>query len=190
MNLVYASLVGMSETKVWALFHMGIKAPPARSTLADALNLRDWRIYHALAQRLIARARTVYAQEPTVLELDASVYALDTTTSSLTLAELHRGILEKPPGKKRRELEAWFAGPDGPQILFRGRVLPFDEAAALIWGRLMSEGSATGKPRSFLDMMFAAIAEANSCILVTDNEKHFEGIKLLNPLRTSRHKKA
>ena len=33
------------------LFHMGLKAPPARSTLADALNQRDWRIYHALAQR-------------------------------------------------------------------------------------------------------------------------------------------
>jgi len=46
------------------LFHMGLKAPPARSTLADALNLRDWRIYHALAQRLIARARALYAQEP------------------------------------------------------------------------------------------------------------------------------
>ena len=46
------------------LFHMGIKAPPARSTLADALNLRDWRIYHALAQRLIARARALYAEEP------------------------------------------------------------------------------------------------------------------------------
>jgi hypothetical protein len=39
------------------LFHMGMKAAPARSTLADALERRDWRIYHALAQRLIARAR-------------------------------------------------------------------------------------------------------------------------------------
>src|ERR1700709_768509 len=57
------------------LFHMGIKAPPARSTLADALNLRDWRIYHALAQRLIARARALYAEEPAVLDLDADVYA-------------------------------------------------------------------------------------------------------------------
>ena len=64
------------------LFHMGLKAPPARSTLADALNLRDWRIYHALAQRLIARARSLYAQEPSVLELDASVYALDSTIDS------------------------------------------------------------------------------------------------------------
>jgi len=65
---------------------MGLKAPPARSTLADALNLRDWRIYHALAQRLIARARALYAQEPSVLELDASVYALDSTTIDLCLS--------------------------------------------------------------------------------------------------------
>ena len=68
------------------LFHMGLKAPPARSTLADALNLRDWRIYHALAQRLIVRARTLYASEPSVLDLDASVYALDSTTIDLCLS--------------------------------------------------------------------------------------------------------
>ena len=68
------------------LFHMGLKAPPARSTLSDALNRRDWRIYHALAQRLIARARALYAQEPSVLELDASVYALDATTIDLCLS--------------------------------------------------------------------------------------------------------
>ena len=46
------------------LFHMGMTAPPARSTLADALNLRDWRIYHALAQKLIVRARALYLQGP------------------------------------------------------------------------------------------------------------------------------
>ncbi len=68
------------------LFHMGLKTAPARSTLADALNQRDWRIYHALAQRLIARARALYAQEPSVLQLDASVYALDSTTIDLCLS--------------------------------------------------------------------------------------------------------
>jgi Domain of unknown function (DUF4372)/Transposase DDE domain len=68
------------------LFHMGLKVSPARSTLADALNLRDWRIYHALAQRLIARARSMYANEPGVLDLDASVYALDATTIDLCLS--------------------------------------------------------------------------------------------------------
>jgi hypothetical protein len=67
------------------LFHMGLKAPPARSTLSDALNQRDWRIYHALAQRLIVRARGLYAQD-SVLELDASVYALDSTTIDLCLS--------------------------------------------------------------------------------------------------------
>ena len=68
------------------LFHMGMKAPPARSTLADALERRDWRIYHGLAQRLIARAKALYAQDPSVLELDASVYALDSTTIDLCLS--------------------------------------------------------------------------------------------------------
>ena len=72
------------------LFHMGIKAAPARSTLADALNLRDWRIYHGLAQRLIVRARALYAKEtaaPAIdLGFDVSVYALDSTTIDLCLA--------------------------------------------------------------------------------------------------------
>jgi hypothetical protein len=68
------------------LFHMGMKGSPARSTLADALERRDWRIYHGLAQRLIARAKALYAQDPSVLELDASVYALDSTTIDLCLS--------------------------------------------------------------------------------------------------------
>ena len=62
-----------------------MKASPARSTLAVALNLRDWRIHHALAQRLIVRARALYAQDASVLELDTSVYALDSTTIDLCL---------------------------------------------------------------------------------------------------------
>ena len=48
----------------------------------------------------------------------------DLFISSLTVAEIRRGILEKPAGKKRRELERWFTGPDGPQSLFAGRVYP------------------------------------------------------------------
>ncbi len=68
------------------LFHMGLNGAPARSTLADALNLRDWRIFHALAQRLIARARTLYAHHPAVRDLDVSVYALDSTTIDLCLS--------------------------------------------------------------------------------------------------------
>ena len=68
------------------LFHMGPKNVPARSTLADALNLRDWRIYHALAMRLIAKARELYVKEPMSVDLDATVYALDSTTIDLCLS--------------------------------------------------------------------------------------------------------
>jgi hypothetical protein len=108
----------------------------------------------------------------------------DLFISSLTVAEIHRGILEKPAGKKRRELERWFSGPEGPQALFAGRVLPFDEKAGLVWARLMAEGTAKGRPRSPLDMIVAAVAEANDCVVVTENERDFLGLKIVNPLRT------
>ena len=107
----------------------------------------------------------------------------DLFISSLTVAEIRRGILEKAAGKRRNQLEAWFAGPEGPQALFAGRVLPFDERAGLIWARLMAEGKAKGRPRSGLDAIIAAVAEANDCVVVTDNEKDFAGIEVVNPLR-------
>jgi predicted nucleic acid-binding protein len=109
----------------------------------------------------------------------------DLYISSLTLAEIRRGLLEKPAGKKRNALESWFSGPDGPQALFAGRVLPFDETAALIWGRLMAAGTAAGRPRSALDMIVAAVAEANDCVVATDNEKDFPGLEIVNPLRAA-----
>jgi len=104
--------------------------------------------------------------------------------ASFTLAEIRRGVLEKPKGKRREQIETWFSGPEGPLMLFAGRILPFDEAAGLIWARLMAAGTAKGRPRSALDTIIASIAEANGCIVVTDNEKDFPGIEILNPLRT------
>ncbi len=71
--------------------------------------------------------------------------------SSLTVAKIRRGVLEKPLGRRRDQLEAWFGGPEGPQALFAGRVLPFDERAALIWARLMADGKSRGQRRSALD---------------------------------------
>jgi predicted nucleic acid-binding protein len=103
--------------------------------------------------------------------------------ASLVVAEIWFGVLDAPAGKKRALLENWFRGPEGPQALFAGRVLPFDEKAGLIWARLMAEGAKAGRPRSALDMMLAAIAEANDCMLVTDNEKDFAGLKYINPMR-------
>lgn len=68
------------------LYHMGFRQPVSRSTLADANEARDWRIYADFAQRLIAQARTLYANEPLDMELSETVYALDATTIDLCLS--------------------------------------------------------------------------------------------------------
>lgn len=107
----------------------------------------------------------------------------DLFIASLTVAEIRRGVLEKPAGKRRDQLEAWFSGPEGPQALFAGRILPFDENAGLIWARLMAEGKSQGRPRSALDTIIAAVAEAQGCTVVTDNGKDFAGVEIINPMR-------
>jgi hypothetical protein len=68
------------------LFRMGFRSTVAHSTLADANSTRDWRIYADLAQGLITRARRLYAHEPMGVELQQTVYALDSTTIDLCLS--------------------------------------------------------------------------------------------------------
>ena len=68
------------------LYHMGFREPIRRSTLADANESRDWRIYADFAQRLIGQARALYASEDLGLDLSNTVYALDSTTIDLCLS--------------------------------------------------------------------------------------------------------
>jgi hypothetical protein len=68
------------------LYHMGFREPIRRSTLADANESRDWRIYADFAARLIIQARALYANEDLGLELSNTVYALDSTTIDLCLS--------------------------------------------------------------------------------------------------------
>jgi hypothetical protein len=137
---------------------------------------------YLLDTNIISNAAKVAPSEPLVAWM-ADQSDEDLFIASLSIAEIKRGLLEKPDGKKRRELERWFSGNDGPQNLFAGRVLPFDEGAALIWAKLMADGTAAGRPRSALDMIIAAVAEANDCTIVTDNEKDFTGLRFINPMR-------
>jgi hypothetical protein len=68
------------------LYRMGFRSTVAHSTLADANSGRDWRIYADLAQVLIARARRLYTSEPLAVDLEQTVYALDSTTIDLCLS--------------------------------------------------------------------------------------------------------
>jgi len=68
------------------LYHMGFREPVARSTLADANELRDWRIWENFAGRLIIQARELYLSEDLGLDLSNTVYALDSTTIDLCLS--------------------------------------------------------------------------------------------------------
>jgi len=68
------------------LYHLGFRGTVARSTLADANESRDWRIFADFAQRLITTARRQYASEPMGVDLDQSLYALDSTTIDLCLS--------------------------------------------------------------------------------------------------------
>ncbi len=68
------------------LYHMGFRGKVSRSTLADANESRDWRIYADFAQVLIGVARPLYAHDPMGVDLDHSLYALDSTTIDLCLS--------------------------------------------------------------------------------------------------------
>ncbi len=94
MSMAFAQLTGRESLRAVEtclrsygskLYHAGIRGNISRSTLADANEKRDWRIYQDFAQVLIAQARSLYINEEFGVTLDNAVYALDSTTIDLCL---------------------------------------------------------------------------------------------------------
>jgi predicted nucleic acid-binding protein len=108
-------------------------------------------------------------------------------TCAIVLGEIWQGILELPDGARKQDYLRWFAGRSGPPVVFAGRILPFDDAAALEWGALLAEGRRLGRPRSAIDMQIAAIAKVSGCVLVTRNLRHYASVAhvvdVLDPAR-------
>jgi predicted nucleic acid-binding protein len=96
--------------------------------------------------------------------------------STLTLAEIRRGIELKLDGKAKRELERKYR-----YIVedYSGAIFVFDEAAAVEWGRLMAE--ARNHPLPFGDSLVGAIARSAGLKMVTRNTRHFPGCETVNP---------
>jgi toxin FitB len=118
------------------------------------------------------------APEARVLHWIAGQSAADLHISALTLGELLRGVARLAAGRRREALRQWIDHDLAGQ--FEGRVLPFDRAAAVIWGELMGDGDRRGRPRAALDAQIAAITLAQGLILVTRNVADFQGM----PVRT------
>lgn len=110
----------------------------------------------------------------------------DLFLSVQTIGEIWRGLLIMPAGARRNALLVWFSGPEGPQARFPGRILAYGVEAATKWAELMAEGRVSGQTRSVIDMIIAATALVNDCVLVTDNERDFDGVvEVINPVRNA-----
>lgn len=116
-----------------------------------------------------------------VLRWLAALEPLSVYTTTITQAEIIYGIEALPRGKRQTRLAA--AAEQTFAEDYRGRILPFDEDAARIFGKIMVARSAAGRPISQLDAMIAAIALRHGASLATRNIADFErcGIQLINP---------
>jgi len=101
--------------------------------------------------------------------------------SVVTLGELTRGVVRLADGRKRRQLTRWITEELPAQ--FTGRLLGFDQPAAVIWGTLLGNADRNGRPYAAIDAQIAAIALRHELTLVTRNTRDFAGIGvgLLNP---------
>ncbi len=108
-----------------ALYHLGFREPVAKSTLAEANERRDWRVWEALAQSLLGRARSLYAGEELGLELAHAAYALDSTTIDLSLTLFPWAHFRRAKGGLKRHTQIDLRGPI-PTCLCSASARPHD----------------------------------------------------------------
>lgn len=119
--------------------------------------------------------------EPRVVDWITRHSPVELFLSAVTLGELVRGAVRLPDGKRRDRLRKWIDEDLLQQ--FAGRILPFDQEAAAVWGRIMGDGDRAGRPRSAGDMQIAAIATRFEVTVVTRNVGDLAetGVSLVNP---------
>lgn len=101
--------------------------------------------------------------------------------STVTIAEISYGLNALPEGKRRQQLEEAFD--KAIRLGFEHRIMPFDASAAHVYGKIMAQRKAAGRPLSAPDGQIAAIAHAQGFILATRNGRDFIdcGIEIVNP---------
>ena len=126
--------------------------------------------------------------QKTVLDWLEAQTPTDLFLAAQTMGELVRGARKVKEKARRERFERWIEQDLAQQ--FDGRVLPFDGAAAALWGRLMGDGERVGRTPTAADAQIAAVAIQHELILVTRNERDFRyfDIQLVNPWRTNEKK--
>lgn len=101
--------------------------------------------------------------------------------SVITVAELRHGIERLPAGARRQRLDAWLT--EQVPLRFEERLLAVDAETANVWGRVMAQGQAVGRPPGTMDAFIAATVLRYNMTLVTRNVSDFEplGVRLINP---------
>ena len=97
------------------LYHAGFRSQISRSTIADANQRRDWRIFADFAHILIRRARALYAKDVLAVDLEQTAYALDSTTIDLCLS-LFRGPDSEPPKRRSSCTRCWISAATFPVL--------------------------------------------------------------------------
>ena len=109
--------------------------------------------------------------ERKVIEWIEAQVPTDLFLAAHTLGELVRGASRVGSQARRERYEKWIGQDLARQ--FEGRILPFDQQTALVWGRLMGDGDRVGRPPSAADAYIAAVALQHDLVLVTRNVKDF-----------------
>ena len=119
--------------------------------------------------------------DETVLAWFAKQKPTNLVITAIAIAEIQRGIQRLPTGKRQQQLAENFTG--FIDSAFGGRILPFDENTAYIYGDIASEREKAGFNTDALDLMIAAIVKHHNAAIATRNTKDFKdcGIKLVNP---------
>lgn len=116
-----------------------------------------------------------------VLEWVSAVEEERLFVSVLSVGEIQKGIAKLEDGRRQRKIQTWLD--QDLRSRFQDRLIPLDLETALGWGEMSGASEKNGRPAPVIDSLLAATAKARNLVLVTRNEKDFQGypISVLNP---------
>ena len=153
------------------LYHMGIRSKVSRNTLAHANQIRDWRMYADFAQILIGQARKLYANEDFGVQLEQTVYALDSTIIDLCLSLFPWALFRKKKGAVKLHTMIDLRG-NIPTVVFitHGKVHDVNIMDALV----IEAGAIYVMDRGYLDFQRLCTIHQSSAFFVTRAKSNFD----------------